>query len=81
MIIFIGITLNNPLIKYGKAIIHSSFHKSEHQDYVSFHEYKHQDFVNLDEAILCKLKRIVSHEGLYIVYQPNKKGYWYNVIV
>ena len=30
------------------------------------------------EAILWKLKRIVSHEGLHIVYHPNDKVYWNN---
>ena len=34
-----------------------------------------------DEAIWWKLKRIVSHEGLNIVYHPNSKLSWYNVMV
>ena len=33
ILIFIGITLNQPLIKYGKTLIYASFHKSKHKDY------------------------------------------------
>ena len=41
IIIFIGITLNQSLIKSRKVLINASFHKSKHPDFGSFHEYKH----------------------------------------
>ena len=92
MLIFIGVTLSYHLTKYGKDLIYESlhkskhqyfgyFHESKHQDFGSFHESNHQYFGNLDEFILWKLKRIVSHEGNNIVYHPNVKGSWYNVMV
>ena len=81
MIIFVGVTLNYPSIKSGKALIYASFHESKHQYFGYFHESKHQDFGNLDEAILWKLKSIVSHEGLNIASHTNYKGSWYNVMV
>ena len=73
MIIFICVTLNHPLIKYGKDLIYASIHESKHQYFVyfhqynhgcfePFHEYKHRDFRNIDESIFWKLKHIVSHE-------------------
>ena len=46
-----------------------------------FHKQNHQDFRNLDGAILWRLKHIVSHERLNFEYNPNAKGYWYNVMV
>ena len=81
MITFIGVTLNYPLIKYGKALIYLSFHEDKHQDFVSFRESKHKDFVNLDEAILWKLKGIISYEGLHIASHKNDNRSWYNFIV
>ena len=47
----------------------------------SFHEYKHKEFGIIDEAILWKLKRIISHEVLHIASHPNDKGSCYNVMV
>ena len=46
ILIFIGITLNQPLIKYGKTLIYASLQRSKHQDFGSFHESKHQEFGN-----------------------------------
>ena len=89
---FIGITLNYHLTEYGKALIYAPFHESKHHlfgyfhkckhRYLGyFHEYNHQDFRNLDGAILWRLKHIVSNERLNFEYNPNAKGYWYNVMV
>ena len=86
------VSLNYPLIESGKALIYAflheskyrylgSFHESKHQDFGSFHESKHKYFGNIDDAILGKLKRIISHEGLNIASHPNDKVSWYNVIV
>ena len=85
MIIFVGVTLNYPSIKSGKALIYASFHESKHQYFVSFHESKNHDFGslheskyqeigNIDDTILYKIKCIVSHEGLYFAPHPNDLG-------
>ena len=37
--------------------------------------------VILMKAFCGELKRIISHEGLHIVYHPNDKGSWYNIVV
>ena len=92
MIRFIGITLILPLIKYEKALMHAYFreykhqyfgyfHEGKHQDFWYFHEYKHQELDNIGEAILWKIKRIVSHEGLHIATHRNDNRSWYYVLV
>ena len=61
MLRLIGITLKHPLIKYGRYLIYLSFHESKHKYFGSFHESKHLEFGYLDEAILWKLKTVVTN--------------------
>ena len=73
-------------------MIYESSHESKHRCFGYFHEYKHlyfgflheskdQEFGNIDEAIWCKIKCIVSHEVLHIAPHSNDKVSWYNVMV